>query len=247
MAQPIQYTVRGGDSISSILRKLGLPNWNNPTGWGTVSGYGSGNWNLIRPGEVLSIQDPRQPAAPAPAPAPTPAPAPAPVVQPRAPIAQTVTQPFVEQGNLAAKQPVFSEVLPFYESWERLSPAARLAAEAQVAPEINRQRSQALRDYQMGLAGSGGGRFGRAVGGTGSIGAQYQRSQGEQIEDWMKGYRGGYENLFYNPAQQAWNTAITQGKTPEMPDVPTWQEFESMYNKDQGVSSPYLKSESRSF
>lgn len=55
------YTVQKGDTLSGIASKLGLGSYNQ------LSGYRSGNPNLIYPGEVLSYGSP---AAPAPAPAP---------------------------------------------------------------------------------------------------------------------------------------------------------------------------------
>lgn len=61
------YTVQKGDTLSGIGSKLGVD-------WHSISGYKSGNPNLIYPGEVLNYGD----ATPAPAQAPAPAPAPAP-------------------------------------------------------------------------------------------------------------------------------------------------------------------------
>lgn len=64
------YTVQSGDTLSGIGAKNGVD-------WHSISGYKSGNPNLIYPGEVLSWGSPDPaPAAAAPAPvAPAPAPA----------------------------------------------------------------------------------------------------------------------------------------------------------------------------
>ena len=42
-----RYTVRSGDTLSSIARRLGVST-------GSIHGYRSGNPNLIYPGEVLA-------------------------------------------------------------------------------------------------------------------------------------------------------------------------------------------------
>lgn len=61
----MQYQVQSGDNLSSIGQKFGVP-------YQSISGYSSGNPNLIRAGETLNIPDsPTQPASP-PIPKPTP-------------------------------------------------------------------------------------------------------------------------------------------------------------------------------
>lgn len=55
-----QYTVKSGDNLSTIAKTLGLPSYNS------LSGYRSGNPNLIFPGEVLNYTDPNAAAAPPP-------------------------------------------------------------------------------------------------------------------------------------------------------------------------------------
>lgn len=82
------YTVQKGDTLSGIASKLGLGSYNQ------LSGYRSGNPNLIYPGEVLSYGGS------------TPAPAPAPAAAPSGP---TELQSFAdrmaaEQKALLAKQ-----------------------------------------------------------------------------------------------------------------------------------------------
>ena len=46
----MQYTVKSGDTLSGIGAKLGVD-------WHKITGYRSGNPNVIRPGEVLNIPD----------------------------------------------------------------------------------------------------------------------------------------------------------------------------------------------
>lgn len=71
-----QYTVQKGDTLSGIGSRLGVD-------WKSITGYRSGNPNLIYPGEVLSYGG----GTPAPAPAPAPA---APAAAPKSTTQQQV-------------------------------------------------------------------------------------------------------------------------------------------------------------
>ena len=60
-----QYVVRSGDTLSGIGQRLGID-------WRGLTGYRSGNPNLIYPGEVLNYGAPAPPPPPAPAAPPAP-------------------------------------------------------------------------------------------------------------------------------------------------------------------------------
>ena len=53
----MQYTVKSGDTLSKIGKQLGVD-------WRKITGYRSGNPNLIYAGEILNIPDTTQPTAP---------------------------------------------------------------------------------------------------------------------------------------------------------------------------------------
>lgn len=74
--QPEKYTVVGGDNLTKIGQKYGVP-WQEI--YEANKGVIGGNPNLIRPGQVYVIPGKN---APAPAPAPASAPAPAPAAKP---------------------------------------------------------------------------------------------------------------------------------------------------------------------
>lgn len=54
---PQTYTVKQGESLSGILKAAGNPNFASPAEWAKVTGFSSGNPNLIRPGEILTLPD----------------------------------------------------------------------------------------------------------------------------------------------------------------------------------------------
>ena len=74
------YTVKSGDNLSTIAARYGVS-------ISQITGYRSGNPNLIYPGEVLTIGS----ATPTPTPSPTPAPTP----QPGTPVGNPSTQTYV--------------------------------------------------------------------------------------------------------------------------------------------------------
>lgn len=82
------YTVKSGDTLGAIAGRYGVP-------LSSVSGYRSGNPNLIFPGEVLSIGG--KPSAPAAKPTSTAKPAPKPGIPTSASIAQGVNQTQVSE------------------------------------------------------------------------------------------------------------------------------------------------------
>lgn len=136
----------------------------------------------------------------------------------------------------------FSEMLPFYKAWEQISPMAERAAAQQVTPEIMRDYMQTYRDYMGGMASSGGGRFGGGWGGVGGMQAAAERQRKERIQDWMGVQEAGFQELFYNPAEEAWKLAMTQGEAGVMPEVPTWEEYATQYGLDVPTGGPEVTS-----
>ena len=78
------YTVKSGDTLSGIAKNFGV-NWQTD-----ITGFKSGNPNLIYPGEVLTVNTPNS-SAPAPAAAPVAKIAPVPAVT--TPVTQVATTP----------------------------------------------------------------------------------------------------------------------------------------------------------
>lgn len=125
--------------------------------------------------------------------------------------------------------PVFSQVLPFYDSWEKLLPTVQQEAASQINPYIDRQLSGDLNKYYQNMAAQGGGRFGFS--GAGQIGANAEQQRRAQTLDWVNTRQQGYRDLFYNPAEQAFNRSIELGQTPTTPKVPTWDELTKQYSQ----------------
>jgi hypothetical protein len=167
----------------------------------------------------------------APAPAPQPAPQP---VAPQQPLAQQYAAPAVQA---APTSPQFEQVLPFYDAWQGMVPQASQAAASQINPELMREYNEANRNYMMGMTGSGGERFGRALAGVGDLKAATERNRQAQMQDWLNQYQQGYKEMFYNPSRDAWNSAVTQGKTPDqsLKTIPTWNDLYDKYSSSYGV------------
>jgi len=147
------------------------------------------------------------------------------------PIAQQYAEPAVKQ---APSIPQWENVLPWEKLKSQFQPYFQGAAEGYVGPEVQRQYRQNLINYMNNLASSGGGRFGRGLGGTGSLASDAQRSLQEQMLD--------FQNQ-YNQALQGWysGTGSAYGKARDAGDVynykvPTYAEFTG------GVASPRVGS-----
>lgn len=118
------YTVRKGDTLSGIAKKLGIPNWR--TLYEQNKAVIGSNPNLIRPGQKLSYGEILAASTPAPTPAGTGA-------------AELATQ-------IAQEQPInFAEVLP----WEQyftpeLAQGSAEQAYAQYFAPIAQQRQEEL-------------------------------------------------------------------------------------------------------
>ena len=120
------YTVRKGDTLSGIAKKLGIPNWR--TLYEQNKAVIGSNPNLIRPGQKLTYGEILAQSTPAPAPAPVGTGA-----------AELATQ-------IAQEQPInFAEVLP----WEQyftpeLAQGSAEQAYAQYYAPIAQQRQEEL-------------------------------------------------------------------------------------------------------
>lgn len=126
--------------------------------------------------------------------------------------------------------PTFQEALPFYQAWGKYQPMARQVAATTVNPEAMRQFEQAKREYMLGMANSGSGRFGRSWSNLGSMEAEAERNRQAQIADMENLYKQGFTDLVYNPAQEVWTKSMTLGQTPTMPTLPDWQKLASQYS-----------------
>lgn len=119
--------------------------------------------------------------------------------------------------------PVFSEVLPYTQAWGSIKPYAEQEAYTQVNPYVQRDLATQMRNYYANLASTGGGRSGRAIGQMGNLWATAEQNRKAQTLDWLAQREQGFKNLFYDPAQQAWQEATELGKTPS--NIPTWEEL----------------------
>lgn len=124
ISQPTGYTVQAGDTASAIATRLGVPLAN-------ISGFRSGNPNLIFPGETLNVlktpitavpggQPPQQPPTPAPA-APTaqpPAAPPAPGLMPES--FETEVTGLLAKFGIKPPSPDQSPFTAFAETYKQL-------------------------------------------------------------------------------------------------------------------------------
>jgi len=237
------YKTKRGDTLWGISKKM----LGSGSRWKEL-GY-QGDPRRLQVGTTLKWGAPAKaqakPSAALPAPPPRPGAGtrelPAPPPRPEPSLAERYAAPGVEA---APKAPPFSKVMPFYGAWERLQPQAESAALQQINPELMRQHGQANRQYMQGMASSGGGRFGRGWGGVGGLKAEAERQRKGMLQDYLGAYREGFQKLFYDPSEQAWTRAMTQGTAGEMPTVPTWDEFSKQYGTMYGApkqeSSPFI-------
>lgn len=136
-------------------------------------------------------------------------------------------------ANDVYQGPVFGEVLPFYEAWEQMRPAVTAEAEAQVNPFIERAVNRETTQFNRELARSGGGRFAGSRSELGNVQADLERQRRSQIMDWQNQRQQGFRELFYNPAERAFNRQIELGQTPGEVKIPTWDEFTKNYQGNQ--------------
>lgn len=134
-----QYVVKSGDTLSGIGSKYGVP-------YQQITGYRSGNPNLIYPGEVLTIPDKKGAVAPAPSSAPiqssTPAPVSAPTVNPAQQIIDIATQNQAK-ANQAFKD--YNKSNPF--NYDQVLAENTTKAKEQLDPYYN----ETLSNYLLGV------------------------------------------------------------------------------------------------
>lgn len=148
-------------------------------------------------------------------------------------LALQYTDPITGQVKQASAIPQFENVMPFYDAWSRMIPQATSSAQSQIQPEVNRTLKSNYNDYMGGLTSSGGQRFGQGLAGVGNIKAASGRDYNAQLQDWLSSYRTGYQDLFYNPSRDAWNTSRTQmqpNQVLEAPKIPTWEDLYGQMN-----------------
>jgi len=207
-----------------LYEKMGSP-------MGNYSGsYDQNIWllNQINNGSALKALQPQA--------APT-----TPTVSPAVTKAQEITNPMTEQvpgGNTETMQS-----LDAY--WSYLNPQARASALEVVQPEILRNYNTANRGITSNLAQTGGGRFGKGWGQTGTLQAQTMQNQEAQVQDFTNQYKQGFKDLWYDPTLESWTKSIT---TPGAnlpitdPATQTWAGFTA--NNAPGLTSKGLSTTS---
>ena len=130
--------------------------------------------------------------------------------------------------------PIAAEELPEAD-WQRMvMPMAYEFGRAEVQPYIQRQLDRDLQDYMMGMANVGGGRFGRAWGGTGTL--QSEAAQNLDYQSKLMGenmYSGMFQPM-YQEWEKQWNKAKNAGNVYGSLNVPTIEEALA------GTSNPAL-------
>lgn len=154
------------------------------------------------------------------------------------PLYRQYTDPLTGQVKSASEIPQYENVMPYYEAWEQMLPAATDAATSQINPESMRQYQSQYRDYMGGMTSAGGERFGRGLSGVGTLKAESERNRQAQLQDWLGAYQKGYNTLFYEPSRDAWNKARTQvqpGGTMQQATIPTWEDVFTKTNSTYGL------------
>lgn len=159
---------------------------------------------------------------------------------PSVPLSQQYTQQGVQQVQNASEIPQFENAVgTFNDLWKsRFEPGVTTAGQAQIRPEFLRDYNAANYDYRMGMTGSGGERFGRALGGLGDLKAASNRSYIATLGDWVNQQRGTLLDGWYNQAKDSWNTARTQANFNQQDPlykIPTWQEGLDKYGSAYGA------------
>ena len=201
----MEHIVRSGETLGQIAKQMGVP-------ISQLTGYRSGNINLIYPGERITVKGS------------------APVSQetPQTAAAPSLGQQIAgEQTKGVYQGPGFQEMLPIEQAWGQLSPTVEQNVQDIVNPFIQRDLNEAQRNLMNTMASQGQGRFGRGLGQVGSVQANYERQRKAMLEDMSNTYRTGFSKLFYEPTMRSWDeNATALGRAPEMPKIPTFNELQ---------------------
>lgn len=190
------YTVKAGDTLSQILKNLGVSSFASPNTWNLVK-TASGSPHLIRTGETLNLSGvkhlmPGQQTTQTTAAVSKPA-----TVAPSQQIAQTVDK------EVAPPKPRFEERFGHLNQFVPEAAITQFAAQ-QVNPYAFRNMVRQMQDYERGLGTSGAWRTG--YGGSGrtdlinqleqqrkEMMAPFIAEQTQRFEDWYGAEKKRYE------------------------------------------------------
>ena len=212
------YKVRGGDSLSKIANQLGLDGWRDL--YNLNRSTIGGNYNLIRPGQVLNIPGTQTTV---------------PTTNTSTNLAKDYTSQGVDQINRAADIPLFSNAVgTLKQLWNnRFLEPVSAAAEQQIRPEYTRQYDTNAYDYLNSLYNTGGQRMGTGPGGgIGSVKAASNRAYLNTLNSWIDQQKQAFNQGWYEPVGEAWNEARTRPdvfKNAEEYKIPTLQEVGDKY------------------
>ncbi len=171
------YTVKGGDTLSGILKKLGAKSWSSPSTWNLVK-TASGSPHMIRPGERLDLS--RVPGIAQTSTAPK-------TTTPKT--TQTPGEKLIE-GVADKKAPMRK----FEDSYGELRdmmplPYMQQFAAQQANPFALREAVRTMRDWERGLGG-------------GYHGSGYQQAQRQRGLHDVQTYQKELEQQFLDPQKQ---------------------------------------------
>ena len=147
-----------------------------------------------------------------------------------------LAQQYAGAAGEAPTAPTLRELLPYETAWGQFEPFAREQAEYEVAPEAARQYQQAARGYVGDMAGAGGGRFGRAWGGLGALGAEHERQRKYDVQSMYGTLKAGFDPV-YGALEESWTKGMTQAKPPSegwgayaQSKLPSWEDLQKQYS-----------------
>jgi hypothetical protein len=158
--------------------------------------------------------------------------------QPQQTISEQYSAAPSEQLTGAAEVPQFENVISPDEAWSRIASGAMQTGREVLAPEIERQYNRNYYDYMNQMSSAGGGRLGRGRAGLGDLKAASERNWNATLQDWLGQQRQGFNELWYNPSREAWNSSRTQmqpDETLSAPKIPTWDEYQDKYGSAYGA------------
>ena len=190
----MKYTVRGGDTLSAILKRHNVKNWASPSTWAKVA-TPSGSPHLIRPGETLDLSRVLPQAAPAPAKTTTKS------------TAKTTTpaQKAAEKVPTPAPRPDFHDVIggTQEEFLAGMEPRLLQIAAERVNPKALSMSVEALREQgkRRGFGGVQGGLGGTPLSGYGEVRRQnllgdLESRRKEMMQPWLQQQKNLFSNWY---------------------------------------------------